>query len=653
MNGGVQLNISIVNYRNLNELGIDIDEGKINFLYGVCGSGKSSILDAMSHPIESRDISIGHESADTTVKIDGEDPTFVDIAEYSLRERKALFEEDANNSCYRVFVGDESKLANLEAAFDDSIASLRMRLDDLYAFRAKVDDLAKAFGKLGKSGTFTPKSKFGKARSAASEAMPSTRKYVKKRSLAFLNWMSQGFDVSGSFEEGRCPFCGQVIPDNTKTELLELKKIPLNDLKPLFSTTSIMSDLNINEPDYGDDSQVEAFVDEIKKLYAARESVNQIIEYCTLAHNESSLIEVPRGINVDPVVFEYIDGLEDLVKDINTRVTTLTGIIGSMSAEFKRITRSNSTELNRQLEAFGIPYEFTVNHADRNNRTASYVLKHVGCDSEEDMREVLSYGEKNLVSLLLFLHSDDASLTLIDDPASSYDDFRRTQIYGCIMKEVGETALVVSHDQAFVRRAVRDSHNERLGKVLYMQPGAHKPEIVIIDESSFVSLDDEVVSHICSSSSYYQRMINLRLYCDIHRGSLDDVVWKYASAIIHRTPRSEIQTLLGDEGKTEQEVLALVGEMIDCKLNPMPETLPPVSVESLTDFELLIAARELLRSDKKKGVLSREQAQELDMLNDMVHMNDCALFCLNPYRYGTWPRPLSKVVERIRKIRTI
>jgi len=186
-----------------------------------------------------------------------------------------------------------------------------------------------------------------------------------------------------------------------------------------------------------------------------------------------------------------------------------------------------------------------------------------------------------------------------------------------------------------------------------MQVGASKPEIMRIDENSFVSLDDEVVSHIRSSSSYYQRMINLRLYCDIHRGSLADAIWKYASAIIHRTPRSEMLKLLDYEGITEQEVLALMSDVIDCKMDPVPEVLPPVPVENLTDFELLIAARELLRLDKKEGILSREKAQELDMLNDMVHMNDCALFCLNPYRYGAWPRPLSKVVEGIRNTQAI
>lgn len=39
------MEISITSYRNIGQLGISIKEGKVNYLFGVCGGGADSKLD--------------------------------------------------------------------------------------------------------------------------------------------------------------------------------------------------------------------------------------------------------------------------------------------------------------------------------------------------------------------------------------------------------------------------------------------------------------------------------------------------------------------------------------------------------------------------------------------------------------------------------
>lgn len=41
------MNIKINNYKNLKNLNLDIQENKINYIFGISGSGKSSIGDAL------------------------------------------------------------------------------------------------------------------------------------------------------------------------------------------------------------------------------------------------------------------------------------------------------------------------------------------------------------------------------------------------------------------------------------------------------------------------------------------------------------------------------------------------------------------------------------------------------------------------------
>ena len=81
----------------------------------------------------------------------------------------------------------------------------------------------------------------------------------------------------------------------------------------------------------------------------------------------------------------------------------------------------------------------------------------------------------------------------------------------------------------------------------------------------------------------------------------------------------------------------------------MPESVDRVVKDSFTDYEALVAARESLRRKKEIGKMSEEESLQFGMLNDLVHMNDCALFCLNPYEYAVWPPVFAALLEKVRK----
>lgn len=644
------MQISIANYRNIERLGITIEDGKVNYLFGVCGSGKTSILDAISKPIEPRDTTVGNEAVATTVLVNGQPPETDRATIYSVDRQGVLFAKSASEDTYRVFVGSEIDLQAHETAFLASIESLREIKGKLVEFRGNVDDLGKQLGKPGKSGKFTKAAKVCKAHEALAIASERARKTVDGHEIAYLEWQAAGFTINGSFAKGECPFCGQIIPDERMASLEEVRTLTLKDLKPIFTSSTLMSDLGFKNPEYADEDGFAQLKDRLERLFKARGEIDRVIQYCNIGRGTELLNGVPQGIEIDEVAYEFVPELKELVEDVQDRRAELSKLMGQMAADLKKMVGTNARSLNSKLSMLGIPYAFEIGEANRDDRKATYVLRHVRGKQGDDMRELLSYGEKNLIALLLFLHNNDSELTLIDDPASSYDDFRRSQIYRCIMEHRGKTVLVVSHDQAFVRRAVADADSVLLGRISFLEHASHGCRIMPITRDSFVFIDDEIRRRIASADGYYQKMVNVRLYCDIHKHEISEAAWGYTSAILHGATRDAVQVLLQGRGVCEQDVLDEICCKLNCDIQTMPRTIDRSISTSFTDYEVLIVAREYLALKKASGSLTSEDALNLTMLNDLVHMNDCALFCLNPYEYSTWPSVFSALLEEYRTV---
>lgn len=642
------MEISIANYRNLERLGVTIEDGKVNYLFGVCGSGKSSILDAISKPIEPRDTTVGNETAVATVLVNGQPPVTDKANIYSVDRQGVLFAKSASEDIYRVFVGSETELQAHETAFLASIESLREIKGRLVEFRGNVDDLGKQLGKPGKTGKFTKAAKVCKAHEALATAPEQARKIVGGREIAYLEWQATGFTVNGSFARGECPFCGQIIPDDRMESLEEVRALTLKDLKPVFTSSTLMSELGFENPEYVDEEGFARLKERLERLFKARGEIDRVIQYCNIGRGTELLNGVPQGIEVDEVAYEFVPELKELVEDVQDRRAELSRLMGQMAADLKKMVGTNARSLNSKLRMLGIPYAFEIGEANRDDRKATYVLRHVKGKQGEDMRDLLSYGEKNLIALLLFLHNNDSELTLIDDPASSYDDFRRSQIYRCIMEHRGKTVLVVSHDQAFVRRAVADSDSNLLGCISFLENDGHGCKTMPITRASFVFIDDEIRRRIASAAGYYQKMVNVRLYCDIHKHEISEATWGYTSAILHGATRDDVRALLQDRGVCELDVLNEICGILGSDIQAMPGTVDRSISSSFTDYEVLIVAREHLALEKESGNLTTEGALQLNMLNDLVHMNDCALFCLNPYEYATWPPVFSALLDEYR-----
>lgn len=276
------------------------------------------------------------------------------------------------------------------------------------------------------------------------------------------------------------------------------------------------------------------------------------------------------------------------------------------------------------------------------------MLVHVDATVDEkykaDMRNKLSFGEKNLVALLLYLQNREEAVLLIDDPASSFDDYRRTQIFKEIIGVKGKTVIVVTHDQTFIRLAARRKHigDNLIGNVQMIE--RHKDSIKLVDitKDSFVNLGTAILKRVEISKTPYQAAINARLYVDLLGGSTCGIVWGYTSSLMHRMQVNEIADWLAQRKTNETEILK--------KLDDMGVHLEPASgdysysQDDLSEFEMLVIERERLSEKEETDGLNEDESLKKEMLNDLVHMNNAMGHCLDPYRYRTWSSNLNELL---------
>lgn len=301
--------------------------------------------------------------------------------------------------------------------------------------------------------------------------------------------------------------------------------------------------------------------------------------------------------------------------------------------------------MNSYLDRFGIKYNFSVSSYLNDSRSLSYLLYHKQDEKKDNRINGLSYGEKNIISLILFLLSAKDSFIIIDDPASSFDDYRRSEILELIYDICsGKTVLVLSHDHIFMKYAIFNKknskkliesgkdvpsiihkYNDNTGKIVTLENyNIGNINVKNIDYDDFDVLKNHILKFINNSMEYFRLIINLRLYYECIRNQDNENVYQYLSAIYHRTPVEEIEKFLSDNGLVESELLNEIYEQTKIRLSSIPkDEYYNIDIKKLSMFEKILYYRDLVSDTVIKN-----------SYNNVVHMNESLQTCLNPYKFN-------------------
>lgn len=652
MREGDKCKITISNYNNIRNLDYEIEDSKINFLFGISGCGKSSIAKALTKKSSEDNIPYNTENI-PFVEVNQGSITFNEYEMFDLDYMKrVLIEKQDGTDIYHIMIGNNGELNALKEEYNKYIESLLMQRENIFNIKGKIDTL---INDLKISYTRSNDYRNGCIIKKITKNLDENKlNYLKSKNYSNkqVKWFSDGKNTD-SYKNGKCPFCNKKLSDYRKSIIDKITIIDAKSFEKINAQNAIFNLLNIKEPNWMKKKEVDKFNKQIRMYYDLLPQFEILTQYINVASKTNIFLDKLEKITVTKEMRILYPEIANEMDNFNNKYSNIRKKLGKIKSETDKLLKKNRERINDYLNILGIPYEFFETNINDDQKNAEFIIRaknSKNTDMQKDRVNNLSYGERNLIGLIIFLisHKEDDFL-IIDDPASSYDEYRRKVIFDMLYKCKGEntTMLVLSHDHIFAKYAIyhfeksKEKRYDRLGtleKLYYNQTGKidyietyNETIIKPIKKDNFDSMTNFIKERLkeLPHEINYLVAINLRLYYEINKASrYHKEVYGYLSQILHRKEKSEIIESLEKVNKTENDILSAIKDDLKIDYDVLDnEYKLGINIDSMTNFEKLIFARE----NCSKNKLGKEIKNEL---NNIVHMNMAYAICLNPYEFN-------------------
>lgn len=646
------MQITISNYNNIRNLDYEIEDSKINFLFGISGCGKSSIAKALTKKSSEDNIPYNTENI-PFVEVNQGSITFNEYEMFDLDYMKrVLIEKQDGTDIYHIMIGNNGELNALKEEYNKYIESLLMQRENIFNIKGKIDTL---INDLKISYTRSNDYRNGCIIKKITKNLDENKlNYLKSKNYSNkqVKWFSDGKNTD-SYKNGKCPFCNKKLSDYRKSIIDKITIIDAKSFEKINAQNAIFNLLNIKEPNWMKKKEVDKFNKQIRMYYDLLPQFEILTQYINVASKTNIFLDKLEKITVTKEMRILYPEIAKEIDNFNNKYSNIRKKLGKIKSETDKLLKKNRERINDYLNILGIPYEFFETNINDDQKNAEFIIRaknSKNTDMQKDRVNNLSYGERNLIGLIIFLisHKEDDFL-IIDDPASSYDEYRRKVIFDMLYKCKGEntTMLVLSHDHIFAKYAIyhfeksKEKRYDRLGtleKLYYNQTGKidyietyNETIIKPIKKDNFDSMTNFIKERLkeLPHEINYLVAINLRLYYEINKASrYHKEVYGYLSQILHRKEKSEIIESLEKVNKTENDILSAIKDDLKIDYDVLDnEYKLGINIDSMTNFEKLIFARE----NCSKNKLGKEIKNEL---NNIVHMNMAYAICLNPYEFN-------------------
>lgn len=652
MREGDKMQITISNYNNIRNLDYEIEDSKINFLFGISGCGKSSIAKALTKKSSEDNIPYNTENI-PFVEVNQGSITFNEYEMFDLDYMKrVLIEKQDGTDIYHIMIGNNGELNALKEEYNKYIESLLMQRENIFNIKGKIDTL---INDLKISYTRSNDYRNGCIIKKITKNLDENKlNYLKSKNYSNkqVKWFSDGKNTD-SYKNGKCPFCNKKLSDYRKSIIDKITIIDAKSFEKINAQNAIFNLLNIKEPNWMKKKEVDKFNKQIRMYYDLLPQFEILTQYINVASKTNIFLDKLEKITVTKEMRILYPEIANEMDNFNNKYSNIRKKLGKIKSETDKLLKKNRERINDYLNILGIPYEFFETNINDDQKNAEFIIRaknSKNTDMQKDRVNNLSYGERNLIGLIIFLisHKEDDFL-IIDDPASSYDEYRRKVIFDMLYKCKGEntTMLVLSHDHIFAKYAIyhfeksKEKRYDRLStleKLYYNQTGKidyietyNETIIKPIKKDNFDSMTNFIKERLkeLPHEINYLVAINLRLYYEINKASrYHKEVYGYLSQILHRKEKSEIIESLEKVNKTENDILSAIKDDLKIDYDVLDnEYKLGINIDSMTNFEKLIFARE----NCSKNKLGKEIKNEL---NNIVHMNMAYAICLNPYEFN-------------------
>lgn len=646
------MNIMIEYCNNLKRLEMDIEEKKINILLAPSGAGKSTIKEALS-PIRIQKLQSVYCSHNPNAEINGkfveESPFDFAMFDEEFKKKVLIEEEESNNNVYNIFIGDDTSYQGYLKKYNDFFMDIIKLREELDIYIDSVKKIEKEVLKLKNNKEIHNSSKLIKFENKKNELDKKQKLFLNNYTSEYYSWLKEGVNYSEPITIGKCPFCGRKMSEAMNKKIETIKSIPVNDFKILESASPLLVDINVKVPNFFNNKQVRELKKDVIRKIEVKDEVEKIIsfidEYSDITNKN---LEKPKLLKMSKAVYTEFPQLEPIIENINKALKSVFQQYWNCKSKLQSEIKKNEKTLNKYLDILGIPYEFALDQYERGLKTARYKLFHKS-DSLKNHRVFgLSYGEKNIISLLLFIIKTNTNYIIIDDPASSFDEYKRSSIYNMMMDLLkNKTVLLLSHDCVFGKLFALDQKNSavrnKLGRLLFMEnyDYCQDAEIKPVVFEDFGTLEFHILNYIENNKKvdYWAKIVLLRILLEPYkRKKAYEIPYSYLSAVLHRESKIKIENELLMKGITEREVLDDIANLLaketisDFILEEYDDKMVPK--DSLNPFIKLMLKRE--------SITNREMKKEL---SSIIHLNEAQLIQLNPFKFNCFSKKVYDLIN--------
>ena len=645
------MKIEIKNFKNLTNLEYFILDNRINFLFGMSGAGKSSILEALAGDNPANYKTFGSSENDLVeIKVDGKIISPSDTHIFDVGKMNFILESSDVEDFKEIIVSNPEEHKRIHDVLEKKLKKVNDAIKDEMAkyedYGTLLDGLKAR--KLTKDGKLPNSSPFAKTITKLKAAKDKkVFKSVTSIDAKVFEWILKGI---GFIKNDYCPFCDKKM---SKKKIKQLNKMAdfdskaIGNIKDQIATHATIFGA-ISSYEYTEMKKIE------KQIIQYAKSVGMFDEILKQIHNAFELdFDCTKfvGVALDSNFKKMFPKTYRAYSSLCLDIPSLQIAIRNTQQETDAFLRGKKKIINDILEELNIPYSFDVQYHRAGPN--EYSLAHKNDSSKADDKNHMSSGEKAIVSLIMFLvssKSTDYKIYIIDDPVSSFDTYRRKIIYGYILKYLqGKTTLILSHDTVFSKFAIADSKRKVIGDISYLSNNGENSAIVnSIKNVPIVSFHKSVALQFNFATNQYQVALLARYLFEEEYGK-NNPKYTYLSKIIHGCSYTDIQSWLLKKGVSEKSlVYAINKDLSENGVNKnLLNCLDPnynknIDITKYSIFEKCIICRELVN----KGLLlvSTSISNEL---NNSVHLSDIFTICLNVFEFPVISRTLLDVINAL------
>lgn len=581
------IDIEIENCNNIVRGNFAIEKGNLNIKYGMNGTGKSTIATALELFSKNEPLSILEPFGSD----EGNEPA-VNISEQL--NTVLVFNEEFVNS----LVFQESKL--IEDAFDVFIKTpdydkRRALLDErLKALKVSIGDderiiqlrgnIENYSGKLviNKDGTLksnTALKSILKKDNLFNIPEPLT-KYTpfivdNELSINWIDWKTKGESYD---QKGICPFCSDELKDGYTEEKetfnITYKRADSQNLKNMLDLFECF-EIYLNPERYpelisciksnpGEDtikSFLLTFASDFDYLKTQLKNIQQFDSTVFSDLDIGKLDEFVRHLKIEyerlnyfrnPLMSEIIEFVNSQIESLDSEINELKKDMGGLRSLMESTVRNSLNDMNSFLNSAGIQYKVDINIDDDEKAIAVLQYhKDENCITIKNIRNHLSWGERNAFALILFMfyaESNNPDLVVLDDPISSFDSNKKYAIIHRLFAKgtvrapnsfYRKTVLMLTHDfEPIIDFVVVQKYPKEYVSANFIQNNdGCLTEKVIDKDSDIKPVIQELLHHVRNEKlNMVHRIAFLRKYYEHHGIGEHPDAYDILSSLIHGRP---------------------------------------------------------------------------------------------------------------------